>query len=290
MAILLRLISIAHIRAYLMARVHARPLSDRKTSGSEKPKTSCSMFDHNLARSRRALLRAGTALAFAAALRPWAAVAQGDVSGKARIGVVGSGHIGGTIGGLWVKAGHPVLFSSRHPDELKDLAAGLGPLAQTGTVAQAIAFGDVIFVAVPYGALPQLGQDYGAALKGKIVLDACNAVAARDGAIADEVERNGIGITSQKYLAGTRLVRAFNTLSYQIFAHEANRPAPKLAIPIAGDDLEALQVAAGLVRDAGFEPVVVGKLADARRFQRGGPGYGQAVTATELKQKLSLAP
>jgi 8-hydroxy-5-deazaflavin:NADPH oxidoreductase len=67
-------------------------------------------------------------------------------------------------------------------------------------------------------------------------------------------------------------------------------PFPKLAVPIAGDDPEALQVASGLVRDAGFEPVIVGKLADARRFQRGEPGYGQPVTAAELKQKLSLAP
>jgi predicted dinucleotide-binding enzyme len=75
-----------------------------------------------------------------------------------------------------------------------------------------------------------------------------------------------------------------------IFAREANRPDPKLAIPIAGDDPEAVQIAAGLVRDAGFDPVVVGKLADASRFQRGGPGYGQEVTAAELKQKLSLTP
>ncbi|HEV2977945.1 MAG TPA: NAD(P)-binding domain-containing protein [Casimicrobiaceae bacterium] len=240
---------------------------------------------------RRELLFAGGVLTFAAALRPRHALAQGTGGAKSRIGVIGSGHIGGTIGGLWVKAGHPVLFSSRHPEELKDLVAGLGPLARAGTVAEAIAFGDVIFVAVPYGALPQLDQDYGAALKGKIVLDAGNASAARDGAtIADEVERNGIGITSQKYLPGTHLVRAFNTLSYMIFAREANRPDPKLAIPIAGDDPQAVQVAAALVRDAGFEPVVVGKLADARRFQRGETGYGQAVTAVELKQKLSLAP
>ncbi len=135
-----------------------------------------------------------------------------------------------------------------------------------------------------------MGRTTPAALKGKIVLDADNAVAARDGAIADEVERDGVGVASQKYLPGTRVVRAFNTLSYMIFAREANRPDPKLAIPIAGDDPEAVLVAAGLVRDAGFEPVVVGKLVDARRFQRGAPGYGQAVTAAELKQKLSLAP
>jgi predicted dinucleotide-binding enzyme len=61
-------------------------------------------------------------------------------------------------------------------------------------------------------------------------------------------------------------------------------------VPIAGDDEEAVQIAAILVRDAGFDPVVVGKLADARRFQRGAPGYGQNVSAAELKRKLSLPP
>jgi predicted dinucleotide-binding enzyme len=236
---------------------------------------------------RRAVVVAGGALVLAAAFQPLRAAAQA----KQRIGVIGSGHIGGTIGGLWVRAGHPVLFSSRHPDDLKDLVSGLGERAQAGTVDQAIAFGDVLFIAVPYAALPQIGRDYGAALKGKIMLDACNAVAPRDGeAIAGEVEQEGVGVVSQKYLSGVRLVRAFNTLNYKIFASEANRPAPKLAVPIAGDDADAVETAATLVRDAGFDPVVVGKLADAVRFQRGAAGYGQAVTATELKQKLSLAP
>ena len=239
---------------------------------------------------RRTLLAAGSTLAVAAALGAHRALAQGADASKFRIGVIGSGHIGGTVGGLWVKAGHPVMFSSRHPEELKDLVAGLGPLARAGTVAQAIAFGDALLVAVPYGALPGLGQEYADALKGKIVLDACNAVGGRDGAIADEVERDGIGVTSQKYLPGTRLVRAFNTMSYRILAHEANRPDPKMAIPIAGDDAAAVLVAAGLVRNAGFDPVVVGKLTDASRFQHGGPGYGQSVSAAELRQKLSLPP
>ena len=239
--------------------------------------------------SRRAVLGLAGDVGLAITLRPMDALAQAT-GGKLRIGVIGSGHIGSTIGGLWVKAGHPVLFSSRHPEELKELVAGLGPLAQNGTVQQAIAFGDALLIAVPYGALPQIGQEYSDALKGKITLDACNAVAARDGAIAEEAERDGIGATSQKYLPGTRLVREFNTLSYSIFAREANRPDPKLAVPIAGDDTDALTVASGLVRDAGFEPVIVGKLVDARRFQRGALGYGQAVSAAELRQKLSLTP
>jgi len=243
----------------------------------------------SLDRTRRGLLTAGGAWVVFSAMQPGVALAQA-ASGGMRIGVIGAGHIGGTIGGLWVKAGHPVMFSSRHPEELKDLVGGLGPLASAGTVAQAIAFGDALFIAVPYGALPQIGRDYGSSFNGKVMLDACNAVASRDGSVADEVEQEGVGVVSQKYLSGARLVRAFNTMSYMIFAREAHRPDPKLAVPIAGDDPEAVKVAAGLVRDAGFDPVVVGKLADARRFQRGGPGYGQSVSAAELRQKLSLAP
>jgi len=243
----------------------------------------------NLRLSRRALIAASATFSFVSALYPLQLLAQTN-SNKSGIGVIGSGKIGSTIGGLWVKAGHPVLFSSRHPENLKELVTSLGSLAQNGSVEQAIAFGEVIFIAVPYGAMPQVGKDYGNALKGKVVLDACNAVAQRDGAIAEEVEREGIGLTSQKYLPGSRLVRAFNTMGYMIFAHEANRPDPKLAVPIAGDDSEAVSIAAGLVRDAGFEPVIVGKLADAKLFQRGAPGYGQQVTAAELKQKLSLNP
>lgn len=241
-------------------------------------------------RGRRGLLGAAGALILQAALQPKTASGQDAAGPKMKIGIIGAGHIGGTIGGLWIRAGHPVLFSSRHPEELRDLVTRLGPLAQAGTVDQAIAFGDVVFIGVPYGALPQISRDYGKALAGKIVLDANNAVASRDGAIADEVERAGIGVTSQKYLPGARLVRAFNTLNYAIFEREANRPAPRLAVPIAGDDQQAVQVAAQLVRDAGFDPVEVGKLADASRFQRGAPGYGQNVSAAELKQKLSLAP
>ncbi|MFZ0110095.1 MAG: NAD(P)-binding domain-containing protein [Pseudolabrys sp.] len=235
---------------------------------------------------RRVLLGAASFAAITTILQPTRLFAQG--SSPTRIGIIGSGNIGGTIGGLWVKKGHSVFFSSRHPDELKDMVAKLGSLAQAGTVEQAVAFGGVLFIAVPYGAIPQIGKDYSAAMKGKVMLDACNAVSSRDGAVADEVEQNGIGVTTQRYFPGVRIVRAFNTMSYMVFAREANRPDPKLAIPIAGDDPQALQIAASLVRDAGFDPVTVGTLADARRFQRGQAGYGQQVTAAELKQKLSL--
>jgi len=235
---------------------------------------------------RRAFLVSGGAWIMAACLP---ARAQ---TPKRPIGIIGAGNIGGGVGSLWIKAGHPVMFSSRVPDELADMVAKLGPLAHAGTVAQALAFADVILVAVPYAALPQIGSDYAAQLKGKIVLDATNAVPTRDGAaIAKEADENGIGITTQKYLPGTHVVRAFNITGANVFAKEANRPDPKMAIPIAGDDAEAVGVAEELVRDAGFEPVLTGGLATASKFQqRIGPAYGFEGTAAALKAKLGLTP
>jgi predicted dinucleotide-binding enzyme len=239
--------------------------------------------------TRRTWLVAGGALSVAAALRPQRLLAQAT-GGKLRIGTIGAGRIGGTVGALWVKAGHPVMFSSQDAQEGQALAARLGPLARVGSVADAIAFGDVVFLAVPYGAMPEIGRDYGPALKGKIVLDAGNAIAGRDGPIVEEAEREGIGVTSQKYLRGARLVRAFNTISYTLLASEAGRADPRLPIPIAGDDAQAVEVAAQLVRDAGFDPVFAGGLAEARRFQRGAPGYGPSANAAELREKLRGKP
>jgi 8-hydroxy-5-deazaflavin:NADPH oxidoreductase len=238
---------------------------------------------------RRTLLIAGSALGLAAALWPGSVRAQ-PAGGELRIGTIGAGRIGGTVGGLWVKAGHPVMFSAKSSDEAQQVAARLGPPARAGTVAEAIAFGDVVFLAVPYGAMAEIGRDFGAALAGKIVIDCGNAVSGRDGAIADVADRDGIGLTSQRFLPGARLVRAFNTIGSTIIASESGRPDPKLPIPIAGDDAEAVKVAADLVRDAGFEPVIVGGLAEARRFQRGAPGYGPAANAAALREKLRAAP
>lgn len=224
------------------------------------------------------------------ALAPSAFAQPAPGASPMRIGIIGSGHIGGTLGTLWVKAGHPVLFSSRHPEELKDLVADLGSLAQAGTPAEAAAFGDAVLIAVPYRAVPQIGRDLARELAGKVVLDACNAVPARDGDIAATAKEKGIGTLSQELLPGARVVRAFNTLGYRILARDAHRAGPPLAIPIAGDDADALRVASGLVRDAGFEPVVVGPLARASDFAQGARGYGQEVAAPELRQRLGLAP
>jgi 8-hydroxy-5-deazaflavin:NADPH oxidoreductase len=234
---------------------------------------------------RRALLRAGTFAGLAVAAAAFSRGASGQASAPLKVGIIGSGHIGSTVGSLWVKSGHPVMFSSRHPEELASLVQGLGSLAKSGTVAEAIAFGDVVFIAVPYGAYPQIGKEYASQLAGKVVLDAGNAVAARDGEITAEAKEEGIGLTSAKYLPGARIVRAFNSMSYRFFVSEANRAGDRMAIPLAGDDKDALAIASTLVRDAGFDPVVIGPLARAKDFAQGAPLYNQQLTAAEMRQR-----
>jgi predicted dinucleotide-binding enzyme len=203
-----------------------------------------------------------------------------------KIGIIGTGHIGGTLAKLWVAAGHEVLISSRHPDELKPLARQLGPRARVGTPREAAAFGDVVLVSVPYKALPELGRDLKAELAGKIVLDTCNPYPGRDGDMANDARKKGTGVASPAFLPGTRLVRAFNAINAGSLASESHRKAPLIGIPLAGDDAEALKVAQRLVSDAGFEPVVVGGLARAREFDVGTPVYTKLLTAAELKKAL----
>lgn len=245
--------------------------------------------ERHTAPSRRHLLVTIGTSAAALIVSPRLILAE-ESKAPAKIGVIGSGRLGSAVGKLWVKSGHEVLFSSRHPDELRGMVAELGSSARAGTPGEAIAFGNAIFLAIPYKAYPQFSHDYSKALAGKIVLDAGNATVARDGQeLMNEVQQNGIGLTSAKYFPGARLVRAFNTLGSGVIAREANREGSRIAIPIAGDDKDAVAAASALVRDAGFDPVVVGGLDRAKEFQMGAAGYGQIVTASELKKRLGLS-
>jgi predicted dinucleotide-binding enzyme len=205
-----------------------------------------------------------------------------------RLGVVGAGKIGGALATHWVKAGHEVLLSSRHPEELKGLAEQLGPRARVGTPRDAAEFGEVVLVSVPYHAMPQVGRDLAGVWKGKIVLDTGNPYPSRDGAMAEDARARGTGVTSPEYLPGVRLVRAFNAINHRDLVSKAHRPGEKIAIPLAGDDVEALAVAQRLVRDAGFDPVVVGPLSQAKQFDVGSKVYTQLLTAAQLRAALEI--
>lgn len=241
------------------------------------------VMDH----ARRDFMRiAGSGLTvLALATRPHVAVAQ-TAGAPLKIGMVGAGREGAALGALFVKAGHPVMFSSRHPEELKGLVAGLGSLAQAGTVEQAIAFGDVVVIAIPYAAMEQIGKAHAPALAKKaLVIDVSNPIARRDG--EDLVKwvnaQGGAGLASAKLLPGSHIVRAFNAIGSRRLGEIAHRPGEPVGMPIAGDDPKAIAVAQTLIRKIGFEPVVVGGLAMGKHLVPGTPLGGEH-TPAEIRQ------
>lgn len=203
-----------------------------------------------------------------------------------KIGIIGTGNIGGALARHWVNAGHEVLMSSRHPEELEALAAELGPRARAGTPREAAEFADVILLAVPYGAMPQIGQDFSDLLAGKVVLDAGNPSERRDGDMAMAALAKGTGIATRDFLPGARIVRAYNCIPAASLANQPNREPARLAIPLAADDDYALRVARRLVDDSGFDAVVVGDLETARHFDLGQPLAVGTLSAAELRQRI----
>lgn len=204
-----------------------------------------------------------------------------------RIGVIGAGWLGGTVGRLWVRAGHEVMFSARNLDKVRRDVEGLGERAKVGTPKEAAVFGDVLLFAVPFDALPQLGQDLAAEIRGKIVLDASNG-----NADDPRVQREGggnVGLAISKLLAGSRYARAFNSVdATQIEASFERRGRNPLAVPIASDDAQALETAAKLVSDVYCVPVSVGSLANAVKFQRGAASFRNHTNEAEMRRILGV--
>ena len=155
---------------------------------------------------RREVLQALGVLVAGAATPAWAQAKP------LRIGIIGTGRIGGALATHWTRAGHEVLMSSRHPEELRPLATSLGARARVGIPREAVAFGEVVLVSVPYAAIPDIGKENAAALKGKVVLDTSNPVENRDGAMALAAQKKGAGVATAEFLPGTRVVRAFNCI------------------------------------------------------------------------------
>jgi predicted dinucleotide-binding enzyme len=194
--------------------------------------------------------------------------------GRMKIGMIGSGNVGSALGGVWAKAGHEVMFSSRNLENDKALAAKLGANARAGTPQQAAAFGDVLVFAVPYRALPELGKSLANEVRSKTVIDACNPFPSRDGEVADWARAKGAGLASAELLPGARIVRAFNAVGAAKMGSAHQAPG-RIGMPIAGDDKEAIDTAARLIREIGFEPVLIGGLDKGRFLMPGTPLAGE---------------
>lgn len=209
-----------------------------------------------------------------------------------KIGIIGSGRVGGTLGRYWARAGHQIFFSSRHPTDLQKLAEEAGNGAQAGTLEQAAKFGEVVVLAIPWRNkedLPRLDL-----FKGKVVIDAMNPYSA-----FGTVMELGDSTSSEevaKLLPGARLVKAFNTMAYGDLKSGAFRTGKdRFVIYVAGDDVDAKRVVSGLIEEIGFAPVDTGSLREGGRLQQpGSPIYrgfrlvGRTKPVTEELARLLL--
>ncbi|MEI8308645.1 MAG: NAD(P)-binding domain-containing protein [Chloroflexales bacterium] len=202
------------------------------------------------------------------------------------IGIIGSGNIGATLAHLFVKAGHAVAISnSRGPASLHDLVAALGPLAHAASIEEAIAFGDVVIEAIPYGRYRDLPA---AALTGKVVVTAGNYYPQRDGVI-DMGGRAQSELVAE-HLVGARVVKAFNTIWYQHLQEQGDLTKPineRRVIFLAGDDSAAKQIVADLITHIGFGPLDIGSLHDSIAQEPDSPIYNKDITVAQAHAQLA---
>jgi 8-hydroxy-5-deazaflavin:NADPH oxidoreductase len=206
-----------------------------------------------------------------------------------RIGIIGAGHIGGTLAKRFVDVGHEVALSnSRGPETLASLVDAVGERAQATTTADAARFGDVVVVAIPMGRYREVPTD---AVMGKVVIDANNYYPQRDGHFEElDSDRTTSSELLQAHLPGAHVVKAFNAIQWMRLRDEG-RPAGdpgRLAIPLSGDDEEAKRTVAELIDQLGFDPVDAGTLAEGgRKHQTGAPAYTQGLPTAELRARLT---
>jgi 8-hydroxy-5-deazaflavin:NADPH oxidoreductase len=196
-----------------------------------------------------------------------------------KIAVIGAGRIGGNIARQLSGAGHEVTLSfSRDPDALRSLAQEIG--AGTATPGQAIGDAEVVVVSVPWGVLPDALEQMGS-LEGKIVIDTTNQF----GSGPKPAEGQTAAAFNAARMPGARYTKSFNTLTSAFQAQTAHRD-PRVVQWLCGDDDQAKEIVAALIRDAGFEPVDVGGTAGCAVMEaprRPGAVYGEEYRLPETQ-------
>jgi 8-hydroxy-5-deazaflavin:NADPH oxidoreductase len=206
------------------------------------------------------------------------------------IGFIGAGHIGGKVAEAAVNAGFDVVVSgARGPDSLADLVARLGVRARAATVLQAAGAGDIVVVAVPVAAFPDVPAG---PLAGKVVINTTNYNPSKEGHIA-EVDDGSMTVSGllQRHLPASHVVKAFNMISAaQVPTDGTPQGTPnRRSLALAGDDAKAKKTVADLYDELGFDAVDAGPLSESWRFGRGQPAFIVRQNAGELRANLARA-
>jgi predicted dinucleotide-binding enzyme len=209
-----------------------------------------------------------------------------------RIGIIGAGHVGSTLAQLFVDAGHDVaVANSRDPQTLRDLQRQLGGHGHAVTADEAARYGDPVVVAVPFGHYRELPSDV---LDGKIVIDAGNYYAERDGHIPElDNDTTTSSELVQSHLSGAHVVKAFNAMRWdhlRDYGHEGGA-THRYGLPVSGDDPIAKRQVFDLIEQIGYEPVDAGPLGEGgRKYQPGTDVYTADLWSDELRGRIGVLP
>lgn len=207
-----------------------------------------------------------------------------------RIGIIGAGHIGGTLTRRLTQLGHQVrVANSRGPETLSDLASETGATATTAADAPKDA--ELVIISTPTNAAPDLSLEaFETRAPGAPIVDTDNYYPSRDGRI-DDIEN---GMTSSRWVSnqiGQPVVKAFNTINWRLLLEDA-KPAgapDRIALPVAGDDPAAKKIVMELIDQLGFDTVDDGGIDDSWRQEPGTPVYGANGSANEARALLAEA-
>lgn len=209
-----------------------------------------------------------------------------------KIGIIGSGNIGGTLGKHWSKVGHEVLFSSRNPSELKTLVKESGDKAKALSVAEAFeANADVYLLAMPFKAIDETAELYAGEYGGKVIIDATNPYPQRDGEIAQQVRddnRNASEYTAMKFSTAFT-AKAFNTIHAKDLKERAFDEVDPMAIPFAAQDSKSRETVETLINDIGFIPLYVGDLGATKAMEVDEKVYGVSTNQQEMRALLKMS-
>ena len=183
-----------------------------------------------------------------------------------KIGIIGSGNVGGTLGRRWAKNGHAVIFSTREPSSaaVRELLAQAGPTAKSASVRDAARESEVLLLATPWEAAQNALASAGD-LTGKILIDATNPLLPGLGGLAVGTTTSA-GEMVAKWAAGARVVKAFNTVGFNIMA-DPRFEGGRAAMFYCGDDAKAKSAVAGLINELGFEALDAGPLTQSRLLE-----------------------